>query len=111
MTPDKSREELSKKKRRFWKQHIEDWQATDLSQVEYCRQHHLIAHRFTYWKQKIKFGPDQSFIELKLPPVKYPQTSSPTSPLRVAVNRFQVAVDQDFDPITLRQLLYTLEQL
>jgi hypothetical protein len=111
MTSFKSREELLEEKRRFWKQHIEGWQASDLSQIEYCRQHHLIAHRFTYWKQKFTSSPAQSFIELKLPPVLYPQTSSSASTLRVAVNRFQVAVDRDFDPITLRQLVYTLEQL
>ena len=111
MTPDKSREEVSEEKRRLWKQHIEDWQATDLSQVEYCRQHHLIAHRFTYWKQKFKVGSDQSFIELKLPPIPYPQTSLPASLLRVNVNRFQVAVERDFDPIALRQLIYSLEHL
>jgi len=111
MTSDKSREELAEEKHRFWKQHIADWQATDLSQVEYCRQYHLIAHRFTYWKQKFKFGSDQSFIELKLPPVSYPQISSPASLLRVNVNRFQVAVDRDFDPIALRQLINFLEHL
>jgi len=111
MTSGKLREELLEEKRRCWKQHIEDWQASDLSQVEYCRQHHLIAHRFTYWKQKFTSGLAHSFIELKLPPVLYPQTSSSASPLRVAVNRFHVTVDQDFDPVTLRQLVYTLEQL
>ena len=110
MTSGKSREELLEEKRRFRKQHIKDWQASDLSQVEYCRQHHLIAHRFTYWKRKFTSGPAQSFIELKLPPVLSP-TSSSASTLRVAVNRFQVAVDRDFDPITLRQLVYTLEKL
>ena len=111
MTSDESREVLAEEKRRIWKQHIENWQATDLSQVGYCRQHHLIAHRFTYWKQKFKFGSDQSFIELKLSPVPYPQTSSPASLLRVNVNRFQVAVERDFDPIALRQLIYSLEHL
>ena len=111
MTPDKSRQEPMKEKRRFWMQHIEDWQATNLTQIEYCRQHHLIAHRFTYWKQKFKFGSDQSFIELKLPPVPYPQTPLPSSVLRVTVNKFQVAVERDFDPIALRQLIYSLEHL
>jgi len=111
MTSDESRGVLAEEKRRFWKPHIDDWQATDLSQVGSCRQHHLIAHRFTYWKQKFKFGSDQSFIELKLSPVPYPQTSSPASLLRVNVNRFQVAVERDFDPIALRQLIYSLEHL
>ena len=111
MTSVKSRDELLEEKRRFWKRHIDDWQASDLSQVEYCRQHHLIVHRFTYWKQKFTSGPAPSFIELKLPPVPSPQISSSASPLRVVVNRFQVTVDRDFDPVALRQLVYALEHL
>ena len=30
-----------------WKQHIEDWQASGLSQAEYCRQHGLNANTFS----------------------------------------------------------------
>ena len=108
----KSRKVKQEEKHRFWKQHIADWQAGLLSQAEYCREHHLKVHRFIYWKKKfqtIKASP--SFIELKLPPVPYSKFSSSVSPLRVSVNRFQVAVDRDFDPVALRQLVYSLEHL
>jgi hypothetical protein len=111
MTPTKSREAELEQKRRFWKQHVEAWQSGHLAQAEYCRQHHLIVHWFTYWKQKLKCGTDQSFIELKLPPVAYPKGLSPATPLQLTVNRFQVTVDRDFDPITLRQLIYSLEDM
>lgn len=111
MTPTKSRETELEQKHRFWKQHVEAWQSGHLTQAGYCREHHLIVHRFIYWKQKFKSGTDQSFIELKFPPAPYAKASSPTSPLRVAVNRFQVAVDRDFDPVALRQLVCTLEGL
>ena len=30
-----------------WKQHIEDWRASDLSQAEYCRRHGLNANTFS----------------------------------------------------------------
>jgi hypothetical protein len=30
-----------------WKNHIEDWQASGLSQAEYCRQHGLNANTFS----------------------------------------------------------------
>ena len=109
MTPTKSREAELEQKRRFWKQHVEAWQSGHLTQAAYCWQHHLIVHRFIYWKQKLKSGSEQSFIELKLPPVPYPKVSSPTSSLRVTVSRFQIAVGRDFDPVALRQLIYALE--
>jgi len=108
----KSRKAELEEKRRFRKQHIADWQAGLSSQAEYCREHHFKVHRFIYWKKKfqtLKASP--SFIELKLPPVPYPKFSLPASPLRVSVNRFQVAVDRDFDPVALRQLVHSLEQL
>jgi len=109
MMSTKSREVELEQKRRFWKGHVEAWRSGHLTQAAYCRQHHLIVHRFIYWKQKLKFGSEQSFIELKLPPVPYPKVSSPASLLRVTVSRFQIAVDRGFDPVALRQLIYSLE--
>ena len=109
MTSAKSRKELLEAKRRFWKQHIEDWQAGDLSQAEYCRKHQLKVHRFFYWKKKFNtLKAPQALVELKLPPMSY---TNQASSLRVSVNRFEVDVDRDFDPITLRQLIYTLENV
>ena len=106
MTSVKSRKEQLEAKRQFWKQHMKDWQA------EYCRKHHLRVHRFIYWKKKFHAPKaSQALVELKLPPVPFTNQASPASPLRVSVNRFQVAVDRDFDPITLRQLIYTLEHV
>jgi len=107
-----SYKEQLEEKRRFWKQHIEDWQAGCLNQTQYCRKHHLKVHRFTYWKKKFQPPePSQPLIELKFPQALYPNMSSPASPLRVLVNRFPVSVDRDFDPLTLRQLIHTLEHL
>lgn len=111
MTPSKSRKEQLEEKRRFWKQHIECWQASELNQAEYCRKHHLKVHRFVYWKKKFHTSKTpQALVELKLPQMSY-ENSAPASLLRVSVNRFEVTVDRDFDPITLRQLIYTLEHV
>ena len=112
MTPAKSRKELLEEKRRLWKQHIEDWQTGEFSQAEYCRKHHLKVHRFIYWKKKFHTPKtSQALVELKLPPMPFTNQVSPASPLRLSVNKFEVAVDRDFDPITLRQLIYTLEHV
>jgi len=112
MDSSNSHKEQLEEKRRFWKQHIEDWQAGDINQTQYCREHHLAVHRFTYWKKKFQIPEtSQSLIELTLPPALYPKMPSPASPLRVLISRFQVSVDRDFDPLTLRQLIYTLEHL
>jgi len=36
----------------FWLNHITQWQASELSQVSYCRQQALHAQQFSYWKCK-----------------------------------------------------------
>ena len=36
-----SRAEQLEQKRIYWKQHIEHWQQTGLTQAEYCRRHNL----------------------------------------------------------------------
>ena len=52
-----------------------------------------------------------AFIELKFPAVPHPKMISQASPLRVSVNRFQVAVECHFDPKMIRLLVHTLERL
>ncbi|MFV0477688.1 MAG: IS66 family insertion sequence element accessory protein TnpA, partial [Parahaliea sp.] len=36
-----------------WQQHITTWQASALSGAAFCREHGLVYHRFTYWRQKL----------------------------------------------------------
>ena len=111
MLTEISRQEEQEEKRRFWKRHTEDWRTSGLTRVDYCRQHNLSYDRFIYRKRKFRKEPDPAFIELKFPAVPYPKMSSPTSLLRVSFSRFQVAVERNFDPETLRQLIYSLERL
>ena len=62
-----SRAEELEQKRIYWKQHIDQWQQTGLTQAEYCRQHDLKHHQLVYWKKRfIKTESDVSFVSLKL---------------------------------------------
>ncbi len=36
-----------------WKNHIEAWQASGLSQNAYCREHGLKSNQLCYWKRKL----------------------------------------------------------
>ena len=44
----------SQQRRKFWQTHIEQWQASGLSQRAYCIQHGLIIHRFYDWRRRFK---------------------------------------------------------
>ena len=111
MAAENARQAELEEKRRFWKRHIDEWRSSALTRTDYCRQHTLSYHRFIYWDCKFRKDSSPAFIELKLPAVPYPRMLPGTSSLRVAVSRFQVAVDPGFDPALLRDLIYTLERL
>ena len=38
----------------YWQSHIAQWGAAGVSQADYCRQHHLKLHQFTYWRSKLR---------------------------------------------------------
>lgn len=56
-----------------WRQHIEAWQASGLSQAAYCRQHRLNANTFsgrlcTYRKASSVAGPELIPVRVETPP-------------------------------------------
>jgi hypothetical protein len=110
---DKSREEEITKKREFWKQEIQNWQESNLPQVEYCRKNNLIPHRFTYWKRRLVKPVEKplSMVQVNMK-ANFNTNSAHASPLRLVFNnQYHVEIDRGFDPKTLRQLVYTLRQL
>jgi hypothetical protein len=41
----------------FWKQHIDAWRHSKLTQRDYAKQHGLAIARFVYWKNKLYPSP------------------------------------------------------
>ena len=108
-----SRSEQIAKKRRFWKQQIEQWKDSGLTQIEFCRLHNLKPHQLTYWKKRFQLAQAPvSLVELKWePPIQATPCPNP-SPLRLIVNeQFRIDVDRGFDPGTLQQLVLSLRPL
>ena len=101
-------------KRRFWKKHIEAWKDSGLNQRQYCKHHQLKHHRFVYWKKKfisVK-APSVSLVELSVPKMFRPSRHAQTTALKVAYgDMYKVEVDPGFDPVTLKEILFTLGQL
>ncbi len=109
---DKTRSEKLTEIRSFWKKQIRNWQESGLSQSEFCRTNNLIPHRFTYWKRKLVKQQEKA-VSLVQVDMKTKLNTKPAyrSPLRIVFNnQFHIEVDRDFDPVTLRQLVYTLKQ-
>ncbi len=75
-------------RRRVWKQHIEDWQASGLSGMAYCQQQSLTYCRFVYWRKKLT-EPETSVPEQpasSLGFAKVTAVASPSSPEGLTVS-------------------------
>ena len=108
-----SRAEQLEQKRSYWKQHIDAWQETGLTQVEYCRQHNLKHHQLVYWKKRfLKTEADVSFVPIKLEDLlDIPAPSESASLSLVVNNHFKIEIRPGFDVQLLRQLIFALRGL
>ncbi len=108
-----SRAEQIEQKRTYWKQHIESWQETGLTQIEYCRRHNLKHHQLVYWKKRfLKTETAISFAALKLDDLldigRQPQRAS----LCLVINdSFKIEITSGFDAQLLRQVIFALRAL
>ncbi len=108
---NKSRQADMEGKRQFWKEQVQQWQESGLSQKEYCRQNNLRDNQLTYWKKRfLKTESSVSLVELKVSGNFISNHGySSRSPLKLNLcNGYQIEVDQGFDPVTLKQLIYVL---
>ena len=108
-----SRAEQLEQKRIYWKQQIEQWQQSGLTQAEYCRRNNLKHHQLVYWKKRyLKTETDVSFAAVKLEDLL--DTPAPTAPASLTVvidNQLKVEVTDGFNPQLLRQLIAALRGL
>ena len=108
-----SRAEQLEKKRSHWRQHIESWQETGLTQAEYCRRHNLKHHQLVYWRKRfLKSETDVSFVPLKLEDLLDVSTRQDHAPLTLIINdQFKIEIGAGFDAQLLQQLIFALRGL
>ncbi len=100
-------------KRTYWKQHIDDWQQTGLTQTEYCRRHNLKHHQLVYWKKRfLKTETDVSFVPLKLDDLLDMPAQPDNASLSLVIdNHFKIDIRAGFDARLLRELIRVLRGL
>ena len=69
-TPPNTSQDLSQltEGESFWKRHLELLKSSELSRVQYCREHKLNYHRFGYWLSKWSRQTSAPLITVKLKP-------------------------------------------
>ena len=96
-------------KARYWQQHMEAWQASDLTQPAYCQQHTISLAAFGYWRTRLKKrwseegkqGSTVSFLPVHLTP------SEATLTLRSS-HGLSIDLSAGFDPALLKEVLHVL---
>jgi hypothetical protein len=108
-----SRAEQLEQKRNYWKQQIEQWQQTGLSQAEYCRRNNLKHHQLVYWKKRyLKAETEVSFVPVQLEALlDIPAPADQASLTVIIDNQFKVEIAAGFDPQLLRQVVTALRGL
>ena len=108
-----SRAEQLEQKRSYWKQQIEQWQQTGLSQAEYCRRNNLKHHQLVYWKKRyLKAETEVSFVPVQLEALlDIPAPADQASLTVIIDNPFKVEIAAGFDPQLLRQVVTALRGL
>jgi len=109
---DSIRQQELDQKRQFWKTHIDSWQASRLSQTEYCRRHELKFHQFVYWRRKFTPKPSVPISLVQVPVAAVARATgyfSQSAALRVALAPdVCIEVSPGFDPPTLQQVVTAL---
>jgi len=97
----------------YWRQHIDSWQETGLTQTEYCRQHNLKHHQLVYWKKRfLKIETGVSFVPVKLDDLLDLPTQSDCAALSLVINKhLKIEIRAGFDAQLLRQLIFALPGL
>lgn len=99
----------------YWENQIERWEASKLTQAEFCRRNGFKSSKFLYWKSKLRKSQksDISFVQIPVGATnELKRYESNVSPIRIIIHdRFQVEIEPAFDPGTLHRLIYTLERL
>ena len=98
----------------YWRRRVEDWSGSGLSQAEYCRRSGIPLSTFQYWKRRLgsQIGADErSIVEVPIPATSQPVLSDPKPFMLHVASGCRIEVGGDFDPVILKKLIVTLEEL
>ncbi len=85
----------------YWIKHIEAWKMTGLRQAQYCRDHQLKPHQFSYFKcqlikyEKLSSAHRSGFIQLTPPIHSATKNVSPTLSLHLSEQQFIEGITSD----------------
>ena len=93
-------------KDKYWQGLLELHKTSGKTRKQFCAEHKLNYHTFTYWKQK--FSVNQKSFKKKFIPVKVKESLKSIYELE-APNGFKVRFDAQFESMKLQQIVDVLK--
>lgn len=100
-------------RRDFWENHVAQWRASGLSQVEYCRIHRLSVKSFQYWQRKSRSNDTRPvLVEVPIPrPVPIPVLPPAAQLCLVIDQRYRIEIPKRFDSEDLERVIRVLGRI
>jgi len=99
-------------RQQFWRNHIAQWTASQLSQTEYCRANKISIKSFQYWKRKSKSGGVPVLVEVPLPkPYRIPMSPIHPNLCLVIGERYRIEIGAGFNAEDLEKVIRTVGRI
>ena len=104
---------LSRSRKQFWEDHVDQCNASELSQVEYCRRHKISLKSFQYWKMKTKRGSSApALVELTLPKSSpIPLLEAQAQLCLIVGQHYRIEIRKGFDSEALERVVRILGRI
>ena len=98
--------------RNEWKERIAHYQSSNMTQKEWCEEHHLNYSQFHYWMRKLKTEENPSNTKTQWLPVDIMDqvVDETETSMFVHVGGVLIEVKPHFNPNLLKQLVRTLSE-
>lgn len=102
-------------KARQWRDQIQGWQQSGLSQRNYCREHGLSVSTFQLWRRRLQTGASSKALEIVAVPVAQPAfrpgAAPGGSPIVVVIGggQYRVELREGFSSAAFQETLNVLE--
>lgn len=93
---------------RVWKDRVEEFKASGLSQAEWCRRHGLKPKRLSYWFGKFQEADMRPEEEAQWLQVEMGRPEVPTSVIEIKIGKALIEVTPGFDPELLANVVQAL---
>ena len=100
---------MNEEKRELWKQRIEDFHGSKLTQKEFAKRNGIVVNTLQNWLKKIQSEPEAP-TETQWLEVKTATPERKSAAMILEIDGVRIAVTEDYNPEFLKSVVRTLKQ-